>query len=681
MGPNKNKLAAPSSGRTLLKEASDVGGKEEEEEGDMSSSRTLTTEEDHGAMENAHHARHEVGKSYGRKCKGKFGLGAHLAFHKLVGEGSEGQTWACEDLETGEKVAVKVITRTNTEMLMNSKKKRLQQQQQQSSRHNNNKRDAAAARIKKFNASRVAAEIIMQAALNHVHLVQLKAVYMSQTHLGIVMELIEGGELYSYIKAHPIPERILFPRNFINPLGGGGGSASSSSAAATARSRKQSSSESNNMGMNSSNSPRQRAKTTFFLHKMPRGDDKYRKHLDEERALYLFRQILSGVSYCHRHHIAHRDLKLTNVLIDTSANPPNLKICDFGLSKHWIPLRTNSSNSNNSPNEGGGGGDDKSVSKDSSLHSSIVSDFEKQVDTNATNAAGSEEEMYARCKTRVGSPMYVAREIVSREFCQDGYDGTAVDVWSSGIMLYYMLRGKFPFPDFNGKGSMEVLRRIPSNVKTELLSKDLDKSELSEDAKDLLQKMLRFDVSQRIRLDEIYDHPWVSQELMDDRVEMLFSDLYLSRKKSSQSIAEVLKKPTSVFVEFLDKMKGLFTREKNGRRDPQQKNENEEEREKKESHSTAIDDANLNEDSNRSSQIEPSLSDSISDVSSDVISSMTATLQDDKTPSGRQFPSNSWLQVKEMVYRGANTIGSVHEKVEIWRPPFGPFRLTLSPTQ
>ena len=55
------------------------------------------------------------------------------------------------------------------------------------------------------------------------------------------------------------------------------------------------------------------------------------------------------------------------------------------------------------------------------------------------------------------------------------YDGTAVDVWSMGVMLYYMLRGKFPFPDFNGKGSMEILRRIPSSVKSDLLvSEDLE---------------------------------------------------------------------------------------------------------------------------------------------------------------------------------------------------------------
>lgn len=32
---------------------------------------------------------------------------------------------------------------------------------------------------------------------------------------------------------------------------------------------------------------------------------------------YFFRQIVEGLSYCHRCHIAHRDLKLSNFLLTT----------------------------------------------------------------------------------------------------------------------------------------------------------------------------------------------------------------------------------------------------------------------------------------------------------------------------------------------------------------------------
>ena len=36
----------------------------------------------------------------------------------------------------------------------------------------------------------------------------------------------------------------------------------------------------------------------------------------------------------HLCHIAHRDLKLDNTLLDSS-DPPRLKLCDFGFAKTW----------------------------------------------------------------------------------------------------------------------------------------------------------------------------------------------------------------------------------------------------------------------------------------------------------------------------------------------------------
>merc|ERR1711924_113193 len=116
-----------------------------------------------------------------------------------------------------------------------------------------------------------------------------------------------------------------------------------------------------------------------------------------------------------------------------------------------------------------------------------------------------------------------------------------------GIMLYYMLRGKFPFPDFNGKGSMEILKRIPSRVKTDLLKNDLGKSELSDGASDLLQKMLRFDVKERIKVEEIWDHPWVARRdpRQEERIEALFAHLYErepTKKTKKESFVEALGK-------------------------------------------------------------------------------------------------------------------------------------------
>eukprot|EP00740_Mantoniella_antarctica_P017554 CAMPEP_0181366578 /NCGR_PEP_ID=MMETSP1106-20121128/10778_1 /TAXON_ID=81844 /ORGANISM="Mantoniella antarctica, Strain SL-175" /LENGTH=229 /DNA_ID=CAMNT_0023481935 /DNA_START=90 /DNA_END=779 /DNA_ORIENTATION=+ len=55
----------------------------------------------------------------------------------------------------------------------------------------------------------------------------------------------------------------------------------------------------------------------------------------EDEARFFFQQLISGLEYCHRQGVAHRDLKLENILLDGSPTP-RLKICDFGYSKHSV---------------------------------------------------------------------------------------------------------------------------------------------------------------------------------------------------------------------------------------------------------------------------------------------------------------------------------------------------------
>ncbi|EFP05096.1 CRE-AAK-1 protein [Caenorhabditis remanei] len=97
-----------------------------------------------------------------------------------------------------------------------------------------------------------------------------------------------------------------------------------------------------------------------------------------------FQQIISGVSYCHKHMIVHRDLKPENLLLDSNKN---IKIADFGLSNYMT---------------------------DGDLLS-----------------------------TSCGSPNYAAPELISNKL----YVGPEVDLWSCGVILYAMLCGTLPFDD------------------------------------------------------------------------------------------------------------------------------------------------------------------------------------------------------------------------------------------
>ena len=55
-----------------------------------------------------------------------------------------------------------------------------------------------------------------------------------------------------------------------------------------------------------------------------------RRKLKEEVARHLFRQIVTGLKYCHSKNVLHRDIKLDNILLTSQGH---VKICDFGVSK------------------------------------------------------------------------------------------------------------------------------------------------------------------------------------------------------------------------------------------------------------------------------------------------------------------------------------------------------------
>ncbi|KAL9546748.1 hypothetical protein PS6_007496 [Mucor atramentarius] len=171
--------------------------------------------------------------------------------------------------------------------------------------------------------------------------------------------------------------------------------------------------------------------------------------LQEAEAKRLFAQLISGVDYMHRKHIVHRDLKLENLLLSKDRD---IIITDFGFANRF------------------------------------------QV---------AQEDLMA---TSCGSPCYAAPELVIND--ENHYVGTAVDIWSCGVILFAMLCGYLPFDDdpTNPQGAnINVLYKYIVSTRLEI------PKSMSIDATHLLRRMLVPDPAKRCTMEEIKRHPWLSE--------------------------------------------------------------------------------------------------------------------------------------------------------------------------
>ena len=166
----------------------------------------------------------------------------------------------------------------------------------------------------------------------------------------------------------------------------------------------------------------------------------------EAEACSIMVQIANGIKYLHKYGIVHRDLKPENIMITKQNGSDIIKIMDFGLSK-------------------------------------IVSSQEKLVDG-------------------YGTLSYVSPEVLLRT----PYN-KEVDIWSLGIILFYMLCGHLPF---KGSNQSIVADKI---VNDELEFDEEEWKNMSKDVKKLIAGCLIKEPEERITIEEFLNHPWIKKNM------------------------------------------------------------------------------------------------------------------------------------------------------------------------
>ncbi|KAK8878234.1 hypothetical protein M9Y10_004999 [Tritrichomonas musculus] len=204
--------------------------------------------------------------------------------------------------------------------------------------------------------------------------------------------------------------------------------------------------------------------------------------IKEETSKRIYSQLISIFTYLHEEmKIVHCDIKLENILIDRHNN---IRLIDFGFASEFV---------NSSP---------------------------QLTQTN-------------------GSPSYVAPEIIK------GYKyNSAVDIWSSGIILYILLVGKLPF--FGDT--------ISSQLNNILVSEPEIPQDISQSAKDLIMKLLIKDPLERISLFDIKKHRWIMMECND--LQQLVSSCQKYYNKPDKEIFSLLQECGLPITGLMSKLLG-----------------------------------------------------------------------------------------------------------------------------
>uniref|UniRef100_A0A6Q2XEB8 non-specific serine/threonine protein kinase n=1 Tax=Esox lucius TaxID=8010 RepID=A0A6Q2XEB8_ESOLU len=167
----------------------------------------------------------------------------------------------------------------------------------------------------------------------------------------------------------------------------------------------------------------------------------------EREASEIMREIGTAIDFLHNMNIAHRDIKPENLLYTRKDSSGTLKLTDFGFAK----------------------------------------------ETNIHNL------LQTPCYT----PYYVAPEVLGPE----KYDKSC-DMWSLGVIMYILLCGFPPFYSNTGQAISPGMKRRIRMGQYEFPKPEW--AEVSEEAKQLINQLLKTDPNERMTITQFMNHPWIN---------------------------------------------------------------------------------------------------------------------------------------------------------------------------
>ncbi|KRX08510.1 Protein kinase-like domain [Pseudocohnilembus persalinus] len=130
----------------------------------------------------------------------------------------------------------------------------------------------------------------------------------------------------------------------------------------------------------------------------------------------------------------------------------------------------------------------------------------------------------------LGTPYYIAPEVLKKNYNEK------CDVWSLGVILYILLCG---YPPFYGKTDKSIMKKV---LKGKYSFEGYEWDIISEDAKDLISKMLVINPDERVSAEQALKHPWIKNQGIDQVDPKQMKQILLNMKgfRAQQKIQEAI---------------------------------------------------------------------------------------------------------------------------------------------
>lgn len=110
-----------------------------------------------------------------------------------------------------------------------------------------------------------------------------------------------------------------------------------------------------------------------------------------------------------------------------------------------------------------------------------------------------------------GTPYYIAPEVLFEKYDEK------CDIWSCGVIMYILLCG---YPPFNGDNDAEILGKIKAG---KFVFPEEEWDVISDEAKDLISKMLTFNPTDRFSASQCLSHKWLTEHNNQRKIDVNFS--------------------------------------------------------------------------------------------------------------------------------------------------------------